>query len=387
MNTTETSRSQELVAVVRSDQFVEQLGLALPETVSPRRFARIAVTAIQQNPDLARCERDTIAQALLRCAADGLLPDGREAALVKYGDKAAYIPMIGGFRKIAADHGWTLRTRVVHENDTFDYTEEPPTLVHTPTRPGLERGPLVACYAIATHADGRRLQRILHAVDVDKRKASARSKNVWEQWPEQMWEKTAGRDLFGELPLGDLDGDRVQRIIAADAAFDRAVVDPVAALYGVEENGGSADSSDRAAENGGAEPNVRAGDDGAAEAGGGGGVAARTGSPSVPAADVEEPVEEGEWSEAVDEPETAPELSAEVVKAAGEQKVPGGVHFDNGRSLADVAKLGDQGLTWLLTQLKRLPADDRMRPAIETYVRGQLPETWAKYEAWLQEQS
>lgn len=366
--------SQELVAQVRGDEFERQVALALPETVSPRRFARIAVTAIQQNPDLAKCQRDSVFQALLRCAADGLLPDGREAALVRFGDNAAYLPMIGGFRKIAADHGWTLRTRVVHENDVFDYSEEPATLAHTPPRPGIERGPLVACYAIATHADGRRLQRVMSADDVAKRKAVARSKNVWEQWPEPMWEKTVGRDLFNELPLGDLDHERIQSMIAAEQAVEHAAADPVAALYG------RTDDSPVPPGDAATGPNMRADHDtdvngGSSDRGGDG----ASGRVAEAAAAAEPEPEDGVW-EPVDD--VGP--TDEEVANAGTLIVPGGIH--QGKTIGQVAELGEQGEQWLLTQLKKLADTAPAKPAIATFVRGRLPELWARYERWLETQ-
>lgn len=365
------TQSQELVAVVRSDQFVEQLALALPETVSPRRFARIAVTAIQQNPDLAKCSRESVAQALLRCAADGLLPDGREAALVKFGDSAAYIPMIAGYRKVAADHGWTLRTRAVHARDEFAYSEEPPELVHRPAPLGEERGQLVAAYAIATHQDGRRLQRVMTGEEIAKRRAKARSKNIWEEWPEQMAEKTAGRDLFGELPLGDLDQERVRRMIDSDRQAEQALADPIRALYGPTEVPASQTL-----------PTDSPHDDGSGTPIGGNGAGPVDAASAGPAATLDE-AEDGEWEEAVDL-DVDPGVSDETILAAGAVTVPGGVH--KGRTLSDVAS-DEQGGQWFLTQLKRLAPGDRMRPAIETYVQGRLPEIWARYADWKTEQS
>jgi hypothetical protein len=42
------------------------------------------------------------------------------------------MPMIGGYRKIAAKHGITLVADVVRENDAFDWTRMPPRIEHKP---------------------------------------------------------------------------------------------------------------------------------------------------------------------------------------------------------------------------------------------------------------
>lgn len=228
--------SQELVARVRGDEFRQQVSLALPENVHPDRFVRVMATALLDNPELAtKADHASIFQAGLKAAADGLLPDGREAAFVLFKDKAAYIPMIGGYRKIAAEHGWSIRTRVVYQGDRFEYELGlDQALVHHPTGAG-SRGPLVAAYAIGAHRDGRRELEVLTAEDVAKARAVSRAaqRGPWVEWEERMWEKTAGRRLFAKLPLAD--SDRVGRVLQADALAEmlggRAAGD---VLYGRE---------------------------------------------------------------------------------------------------------------------------------------------------------
>lgn len=199
---------QEVIAEIRGDAFKAELATILPEGMTSDRFARIAITALLDDqirqPDPAKrllsCERASLFQAIIRCGQDGLLPDGREAALVKRGTKVVYQPMIGGLRKIAAQFGWTIRSAAVREKDDFDFTEEPPSLYHKVFTSG-ERGELVYAYAVARHEDGRREQRVMTRDDVLKRAAVATTNKVWESWPDEMWSKTPARDIFGELPF------------------------------------------------------------------------------------------------------------------------------------------------------------------------------------------
>ncbi len=208
--------AQELVAQVRSDGFQEQVAMALPDHVAPRRFVRAAVTMLMQSPEIAACEPNSIYQSLIQAATDGLLPNGKEAAIVKFGDKAVYLAMIAGLRKIAADHGWSLRTDVIYGNDDFDYELGlEPTIRHKPARLGTERGAAIGAYAVAAHKDGRKLVEVLTADEIAKVRSVSRSKDrgPWADWTDEMWKKTAGRRLFKRLPLGD--SDLIDRVIAA----------------------------------------------------------------------------------------------------------------------------------------------------------------------------
>lgn len=225
--------AQELAAVVRGDEFQSQLALALPEGVRQERFVRSVATALLDNPDLAdvdKVERASVFQAVLKSAQDGLVPDGREAALVVYGRKAAYLPMIGGFRKIAGEHGWTIRTAVVHAEDTFEYELGlEPKVRHVPVRPGEDAGDVIAAYAIGAHGDGRREVEVLTRDEIEKVRNVSRAKDrgPWVDWFERMCEKTAGRRLFAKLPLGDR--ERIERVLEA-ARMEPA--DAAAAMYG-----------------------------------------------------------------------------------------------------------------------------------------------------------
>lgn len=209
---------QEVVAAVRGPEFASQVRMALPENVSVERFQRVTVTAIQQTPALITANRDSLFRSLIRCAQDGLMPDGREAALVIFGKDAVYMPMIGGFRKIAAEHGWAIDTQVVYERDEFEYElGVTPRLLHKPPPLDVERGQPIGAYAVGTHADGRKQVEVMTKADIEKVRAVSRAKSSgpWADWTSRMWEKTAGRRLFGKLPLGGRDGERVARVIAA----------------------------------------------------------------------------------------------------------------------------------------------------------------------------
>jgi len=362
MTSTElATRTEQVVDQLQSPLFLEQLAESLPEGVTLDRFKRVTITAVRANADLVKADQTSLFAAIVKCAQDGLMPDGREAALVTYKEKVAYIPMIGGIRRIAAVYGWQIRTSVVYANDEFDYTEEPPVITHRPVRPGVDRGDLIAAYAVATHRDGRRVQVVLHPADIAKRKAKAQTSKVWDEFSAAMWEKSAGHDIFGQLSLDPADA-RVDRILR-----EGILADPIAALYGGRSSDGDGGSP--------ADGASRENRDGAADTDGEPGVGGRN-EPPPPAADSPaDEAEEGVW-------EVAP--TDEEIEAAGAIVVPAGVH--KGKTLSAVAA-EEAGATWFLTQLKNLKPDAPVRPSMETFVRARLPETWATYETHLAEQT
>ncbi len=224
--------AQTAVAQFRNPEFEQQVALAVPEGVSHRQLLRAAMTAVLENPDIgAPALRPSLLQATLKCAQDGLLPDGREAAFVLYGGrdpKVSYQPMIGGLRKIAADHGWGLTTRVVYENDDFDPDYDTNRANHKPPRLGEERGQPIGAYAVAVHRDGRRELEVMDTKDIERVRQVSRAsgKGPWVDWWERMAEKTVGKRLFKKLGMASTD-KRVSSVLAALEASD-----PVRALYG-----------------------------------------------------------------------------------------------------------------------------------------------------------
>lgn len=205
---------QELVAQIRGEQFRLQLELALPPSVPVERFVRVTSTALLTDPNIVKLDRASVFNALLRCAADGLMPDAREAALVDFKGKAVYIPMVGGYRKIASEHGWAIESRVVRSGDNFTVElGDTPRIYHQPSFSSA--GDVVAAYAVARRG-GERMVEVMSKEEIDKVRKTSRAsdKGPWVDWYERMAEKTVARKLFKRLPLGE--SERVTSVLAAD---------------------------------------------------------------------------------------------------------------------------------------------------------------------------
>ena len=66
---------QQALTTVASAEFAQRLRHALPESVSVEKFQSVAATAIRTNPDVI-VHPDSLFNSLVRCAQDGLWPDG-----------------------------------------------------------------------------------------------------------------------------------------------------------------------------------------------------------------------------------------------------------------------------------------------------------------------
>ena len=192
----------------------DQLQQVLPDHVTPERFVRVLASAALQNPELNRIasgpadgQRALFTEAL-KCASDGLLPDGREAALVAFKGRVSYIPMIGGVLKrvMASGDVTSIDAQVVYEEDEFEYRLEGTERIlrHQPTLRG-PRGEMIGVYAYATLANGGAFHEYMTAEDVAHVQKSASGSNSrsspWQAHTPQMWRKTVLHRLAKRLPM------------------------------------------------------------------------------------------------------------------------------------------------------------------------------------------
>jgi len=186
---------------------------ALPSHIKPEKFQRVVMTVLQQSPELLSADRRTLFASCIKCASDGLIPDGREAALVVFGGKVQYMPMFAGIQKRVRNSGEvaSLQAHVIYENDHFlvkrGLTE---TIEHEPLFPG-DRGAAIGAYAVAKFKDGSDpVFEIMDIKQIESVRAVSRSaKNgPWVKWWDEMARKTVFRRLAKWLPM-DADVDKV----------------------------------------------------------------------------------------------------------------------------------------------------------------------------------
>lgn len=238
------------IAVIRQNltSMAPEFKAALPSHVSVEKFSRVAMTAIQNNPALANADRRSLFGAVVRLAQDGLLPDGREAALVMFGNKAQAMPMIAGVLKKIRQSGEVAKVsaQVVHENDHFvwklGFDED---VEHSPPPLDQPRGKAIGAYATAVLKDGSRLLEVMSFEEIEQVRNVSRAKGngPWVTWWGEMARKTVMRRLSKRLPMStDLEDqfDRDQTLQhdndASEAVIDSAEnADPVSRLEALEQ--------------------------------------------------------------------------------------------------------------------------------------------------------
>jgi recombination protein RecT len=186
---------------------------ALPPHIKPDRFIAVAQTTANLNTDLYACERRSLFMALVKCAQDGLMPDGTEAAIVPYKTKAQYIPMFQGLLKKFRNSGqfkW-IKADVVYDGEFYEHwiDETGEHFKHVPNSDLADPSKIKRVYAVATTKDGGFFVEDMSLKQINKRKAmskASRDDAPWKQWPEEMMKKTALRALSKILPKSsDLD--------------------------------------------------------------------------------------------------------------------------------------------------------------------------------------
>ena len=137
-------------------QMQPEIQRALPKGMDGDRIARLALTVVRQNPQLANASPASFAGALLTAAALGLEPGvNGEAYLVPYKRECQLIIGYQGYAKLFWNNPLArhIDAQAVYANDEFDYaygTE--PFLRHKPAKG--DRGDLVAYYAVASLSTG-----------------------------------------------------------------------------------------------------------------------------------------------------------------------------------------------------------------------------------------
>ena len=204
---------------------------SLPKHIPSERFERMLMTAISNDPQLLKAMQEnprSVFNAAMKSAQDGLIPDGREAALVVFNSKdratntwkasAVYMPMVYGLMKKVRQSGGVkalYEPQVVYENDDFKYELGfNPILEHTPLFLG-KRGKPLGCYAIAVLDDAHetKVSVVLSMEEIEKIRnvSKAAKKGPWVDWWEEMAKKTAMKRLCKYLPSS----------VDLDAAFER----------------------------------------------------------------------------------------------------------------------------------------------------------------------
>ncbi|MGB0718230.1 MAG: recombinase RecT [Alphaproteobacteria bacterium] len=219
----------------------------LPAHIAPQKFIRAATNAVQSNPDILQCDRNSLYLAVEQAARDGMIVDGKESALVSFNQKgkdgkyhkvAKYMPMVAGIMKLARNSGEvkSISAYVVYEkeveadkdgNKLFEWqiVDGVEHVMHKPIMFG-ERGKPVGAYATATLKDDTFMFEWMTIEQIEKVRAVSKAKDSgpWKSWWEEMAKKTVIRRLAKRLPSSsdkeDEYGNFINAVQSDDEMYD-----------------------------------------------------------------------------------------------------------------------------------------------------------------------
>lgn len=192
----------------------QQIAASLPSHMDPERMMRLALTAAVKNPKLYECSQSSIMLSVLNAAALGTDIDGYHAHLVPYNGVCQLIVDYKGWVDLVyrSNQVERISAHVVRSGDKFLHlagTEE--RIEHVPNGdlvlddPKQDEANYTHAYACGWIKGAKfPVFVVLNRSQVMRRKAvsksSGSSHSPWNQWPEEMWKKTALRALVKLLP-------------------------------------------------------------------------------------------------------------------------------------------------------------------------------------------
>lgn len=209
---TEAPKAAEQMATL-IQKMTPELARALPKHMTGERMARIVLTAIRQNPQLAECTPASFLGCTLSCAVLGLEPNTPLglAYLIprknnKRGGRLECSLQLGyqGMVDLAGRAGANVYAYAVRQGDDFRYQlGSDPQIWHVPSEAADRMSkPITHAYAVAVAADGRRNFTVLTLAEIEARRARspAATEGPWVTDFEAMCCKTAVRAHFKWMP-------------------------------------------------------------------------------------------------------------------------------------------------------------------------------------------
>lgn len=195
------------------------------------RLRTVFMIAVQQNPDILKCTPESLRREISKCAADGLVPDSKEAVLLPYWDRDAqahlanYQPMVYGVVKRMKELGsvFNIVCEIVCREDTFSFNAaDPDSLVHTwDVFSDTPRGETRAAYVIFRDDQKRVMHReIMTLAELQSVRNASKAPNspAWRNFEGEMYQKAVLRRGSKYITINN---DKIRTLIERqDALFD-----------------------------------------------------------------------------------------------------------------------------------------------------------------------
>ena len=206
--TTEITKKEEKQGM--SEMIIAHISSVADETFNTKRFAKMAVLALADNPVLGKATPVSVVRECVKLARLGLHPDGRQAALVPFRNKqgqyeAQAMPMVSGLLQNARQSGEikSLAAFPVYENEEFSIqvSSNGQEINHVPI-PFGDRGDLLGVYAMARLKNGDVEIEVMNMEELAAVEKASRAKfSPWKgDFRIEMMRKSVLRRLLKRLP-------------------------------------------------------------------------------------------------------------------------------------------------------------------------------------------
>ena len=206
---------------------------ALPSVITPERFTRIALSALNNTPQLQQCTPMSFLAALMNAAQLGVEPNTPlgQAYLIPYKNKGnlecQFQLGYKGLIDLAYRNGQmqTIQAQAVYENDFFEYEYGlEPKLIHRPAF--SDRGELVYFYGVWRATTGGYGFSVMSKVDMESyartySKAFDSGYSPWKTSYEEMAKKTVIKQALKYAPIKT----DFQRALSSDETIKKQISD------------------------------------------------------------------------------------------------------------------------------------------------------------------
>ncbi len=226
---TKLTKSMSITDMIKAMQ--PEIKKALPSVITPERFTRMAISSLNNTPELQNCTPISFLAALMNAAQLGLEPNTPlgHAYLIPYKNKGTYECQfqIGykGLIDLAYRNGQmqTIQAQSVYENDYFEYEFGlEPKLVH---RPAFEdRGEVTYFYGLFRTVNGGYGFSVMSKVEMDAyakqySKAFDSSYSPWKTCYEEMAKKTVIKQALKYAPIKT----DLQKVLSSDESIKKSI--------------------------------------------------------------------------------------------------------------------------------------------------------------------
>jgi recombination protein RecT len=203
-----TLRERDMQAAIRVN---------LPKDVDQDKFTSATIEALRRAPQVFEdCDRTSVYNAIVEAARDGLIPDGKQGALVpfntkvgeKYIKKCQWMIMPSGIVDKLAKQGVTVYAASVYDGDQIEvWNDDAGQHVKHEVNAFGERGPRIGAYACArtakgvTYVETMNLTQLAAVAKVSKSKTKdGIPYGPWIDWPDRMSEKSCLHRIVKRIP-------------------------------------------------------------------------------------------------------------------------------------------------------------------------------------------